>query len=748
MKKVIMALALLLWCGIAEAQKWEGLAQTPQMGWSSWNKFQGNINEAIIKEMADAMVSSGLRDAGYIYINLDDCWHGKRDADGFIQADEKRFPHGIKWLADYVHAKGLKLGIYSDCGTETCAGMPGSLGHEYQDALQYARWGVDYLKEDWCNTTNVNPVGAYQLMSDALRASGRPIFLSMCEWGANKPWRWARDIGHSWRIGPDIWCSFDSTRVFPTYVQYSVMDCIHKNDTLRQYAGPGHWNDPDMLEVGNGMSVNEDRAHFSMWCMMASPLILGNDLRNMSAETKEILLNAEMIAIDQDKLGVQGLHHCSEQGLDFWFKPLANGDWAMTVLNPTKNDVSYALNWQRMDLTDDKVSKRSTRFDKEVYKVRNLWTHRYEGKTSTKDKAERTLVVKAHDVVCYRLITSHPYDTTVTPAENLRHRLAKLQKQGIMVGHQDDPFYGTTWKWEQGRSDVKEVCGDYPAVMGFELGCLELDSARNLDGVPFELMRTEIANQYRRGGVVTISWHAQNPVTDKNAWDPSGHAVKEVLPGGSRHKLMMKWIGRVADFLLSLRDDEGNAIPVIFRPWHEMSGGWFWWGSESCTPEEYKQLYRLTIDGLRARGVNNCLWAYSPGGNPNETDDNFMRYYPGDSYVDLIGVDLYGNEGTEKYVREMKQELDVVCRVAKQHGKLPCVAETGSRNTPDPRWFTDGMWAAIHEYPVSYVLLWRNAWDQPTENFGPAPEKSCADNFRALYKKKRALFANDIQKTK
>ena len=386
------------------AQKWENLAQTPQMGWSSWNKFQGNINEDIIKGIADAMVSSGLRDAGYTYINIDDCWHGQRDADGFIQPDPKHFPSGMKALADYVHARGLKLGVYSDAGTETCAGRPGSLGHEYQDALQYARWEVDYLKYDWCNTTNVNPRGAYQLISDALCAAGRPIFLSMCEWGDNQPWRWARDIGHSWRIGPDIWCSFDSTRVFPTYVQYSVLDCINKNDSLRRYAGPGHWNDPDMLEVGNGLTVNQDRAHFAMWCMMASPLILGNDVRNMSAETKLILTNRDLIAINQDRLGVQGLRFLSRDGLDYWFKPLTNSDWAMTIFNPTRKPIACNLNWQDFNFTDDEVSKRSTEFDKYIYKVKNLWTGRMEGKTSTKQKVERKLVVPAQDVIVYRLV--------------------------------------------------------------------------------------------------------------------------------------------------------------------------------------------------------------------------------------------------------------------------------------------------------------------------------------------------------
>lgn len=401
---LLTILLLLLLPVIGRAQTRESLSLTPQMGWSSWNKFQGNINEDIIKSIADAMVASGLKDAGYTYINIDDCWHGKRDADGFIQADPKHFPHGIKALADYVHSRGLKLGIYSDAGSETCAGRPGSLGHEYQDALQYARWEVDYLKYDWCNTTNVNAQGAYQLMRDALQTAGRPIFFSMCEWGDNHPWRWAKGIGDSWRIGPDIWCSFDSTRVFPTYIQCSVIDCINRNDSLRSYAGPGHWNDPDMLEVGNGLSVNQDRAHFTMWCMMASPLILGNDVRNMSDETKAILTNKDLIAIDQDKLGVQGLRFLIREGLEYWFKPLSNGDWAMTIFNPTRQSLSCSLNWQDFNLTDEEVSKRSTAFDQNVYKIKNLWTGRMEGKTTLKSKIERKLLVPTQDVITYRLI--------------------------------------------------------------------------------------------------------------------------------------------------------------------------------------------------------------------------------------------------------------------------------------------------------------------------------------------------------
>lgn len=402
--KVVMSAMIALAAMPMKAQKWDHLADTPQMGWSTWNKFQGNISEEIIKGIADVMVESGLRDAGYTYINIDDCWHGKRDNDGFIQVDEKKFPNGMKAVADYVHSKGLKLGIYSDAGTETCGGMPGSLGHEYQDALQYARWGVDYLKYDWCSTTDINPHGAYTLISNALRATGRPILLSMCEWGNSKPWKWAREVGHSWRTTPDIWCNFDSLRVFDAgYSQFGVMQCIAFNDTLRQYAGPGYWNDPDMLEVGNGMTENEDRAHFTMWCMMASPLILGNDLRNMSEATRNIIMNKDMIAIDQDPLGIQGWHFCDEGSLQFWLKPLADDAWAFTILNPTKEDISYELNWQDFNLIDWQVSKCRTDFDIKVYDVYNLWTHKAEGKTTTKNKTDRKLIVKGRDVISYRL---------------------------------------------------------------------------------------------------------------------------------------------------------------------------------------------------------------------------------------------------------------------------------------------------------------------------------------------------------
>lgn len=395
---LLLTVCSLLFFQNMKAQKFEGLADTPPMGWNSWNKFACDINEKLIKEIADAMVETGLRDAGYVYLNLDDCWHGQRDSLGFIQADPEKFPSGIKALADYIHSKGLKIGIYSDAGRRTCGGRPGSFGHEYQDALQYAKWGIDYLKYDWCDSEDINPVGAYNLMRDALRAAGRPIYFSMCEWGSSKPWKWAAETAHSWRTTGDIYNCFDCVDEHPGWKAFGVLQILDMQEGLRQYAGPGHWNDPDMLEVGNGQTVNEDRAHFSMWCMLAAPLILGNDIRNMSQETQEIIMNREVIAINQDKAGIQGLKFLSEDGLEFWFKPLENNEWAFCILNRTTTPKEYTINWQKFNLYDE-VAKRSTNFDSKEYKIRDLWTKSNIGST----KKSKTVNIKGHDVVLYRL---------------------------------------------------------------------------------------------------------------------------------------------------------------------------------------------------------------------------------------------------------------------------------------------------------------------------------------------------------
>ena len=368
------------------------------MGWNSWNKFGCNVNEALIRETADAMVATGMKDAGYQYVVIDDCWHGERDSSGFIQPDPTRFPSGMKALADYVHSKGLKLGIYSDAGSKTCGGRPGSRGHEYQDALAYAKWGVDYLKYDWCNTEGLNAVGAYSTMRDALSAAGRPIVFSLCEWGSNKPWEWAKDVGHLWRTTGDIYECFDCIKDHGTWKQLGVMAILDLQKPLRQYAGPGHWNDPDMMEVGNGMSVSEDRAHFSMWCLLAAPLIAGNDLRSMSRETKEILTNREVIAINQDPLGVEGFQYSAKDKVEVWFKPLQDGDWAMVVLNRNATAQKFTFDWKNEKVADS-LSKREARFDTTTYSLRDLWAKRDLGTTERVLSAE----IPPHDVLVLRL---------------------------------------------------------------------------------------------------------------------------------------------------------------------------------------------------------------------------------------------------------------------------------------------------------------------------------------------------------
>jgi alpha-galactosidase len=357
----------------ASAQKFDDLALTPQMGWNSWNKFGCNIDENLIRETADAMVKLGLKDAGYAYVNIDDCWHGTRDAGGSIRPDAARFPSGMKALADYVHARGLKLGIYSDAGATTCGGRPGSRGHEYQDAITYAGWGVDYLKYDWCDTKGLNAVGAYTTMRDAIRAAGRPMLLSICEWGDNKAWEWARDIGHSWRTTGDITPCWDCEVSHGSWTSLGVLRILDKQAGLRVHAGPGHWNDMDMLEVGMGMSEDEDRAHLSIWAMMASPLILGNDLRSMPDATRQMLTRREVLSISQDKLGVQAWRFMAEGPLEFWAKPLAVGEWAFMVLNRGAQRVHTSYDWARHDVSDD-LSKRALDTAKTPYKWIDAWT--------------------------------------------------------------------------------------------------------------------------------------------------------------------------------------------------------------------------------------------------------------------------------------------------------------------------------------------------------------------------------------
>ncbi len=364
----------------------DDLAKTPPMGWNSWNKFACDVSEKLIRETADAMVETGMKEAGYQYIVIDDCWQVSRDAEGNIIPDAARFPSGMRALADYVHSKGLKFGLYSDAGTATCQKRPGSKGFEEKDAQQYAAWGVDYLKYDWCFTEGQDTREAYGKMSRALRAAGRPIVLSICEWGSTQPWLWAPGIGQLWRTTGDIQDCWDCSQ------PWGGMGLIHIIDLqteLHAYAGPGHWNDPDMLEVGNGRMTNtEYRTHFSFWCLLAAPLMAGNDLRSMNPETKEILTNKEVIAVDQDPLGIQGRKISDGGAVEVWMKPLSGGERAVILFNRGSVTAPVSVSWEQIGLAPGIDAQ-----------VRDLWARKDLG--SIKDRF--TARVEPHGVVMIRV---------------------------------------------------------------------------------------------------------------------------------------------------------------------------------------------------------------------------------------------------------------------------------------------------------------------------------------------------------
>jgi alpha-galactosidase len=357
-----------------------GLALTPPMGWNSWNKFHRNITDKIVREVADAMVSSGLRDAGYIYLNIDDTWEGGRDANGNITTNEK-FPD-MKALADYVHSKGLKIGIYSGPGRTTCQGLEASYMHEEQDAKTFADWGMDYLKYDWCSASAVYDAdemeGAYLKMALALRKTGRPIVYSLCQYGWLNVGEWGAKVGGNlWRTTGDISDRWES------------MARIGFDNQLgrEKYAGPGHWNDPDMLEIGNGgMTYDEYKTHMSLWCMLAAPLLAGNDVRNMTKETIEILTNKEVIAIDQDKLGKQGTRAKKDGELEIWTKPLAGGAMAVALFNRGATAAKMTANWAELGIK------------KQPKTVRDLWLHQ-----DLAPAADYTVEVPSHGVVMLRV---------------------------------------------------------------------------------------------------------------------------------------------------------------------------------------------------------------------------------------------------------------------------------------------------------------------------------------------------------
>lgn len=375
-----------------------GLAKTPPMGWNSWNHFRCyDINEQVIKETADAMVESGMKEAGYEYIVIDDCWQAfSRDENGNLQANPDRFPNGIQALADYVHERGLKLGIYSVPGSETCAmywddypaeGI-GSYGHVEQDAKQFAEWGIDYLKYDWCRadeTNGLKRISAFKKMRNALEETGRPIAYSISEYGNKKPWEWAQPIANMWRTTSDISPNWGS-----------LMHILDEQVGLYKYASPGNWNDPDMLQVGNpGLSETENQAHFSIWSMLAAPLMAGNDLRHMSESTLEILTNKEVIAVDQDPIGIQGRKISDKGDHEVWLRPLANGDRAVILPNRGENNAEISVNVTELGLPNPDKS----------YKIRDLWAH-----TTSQTKGTVQASVPGHGVKMFRISPDYSYE--------------------------------------------------------------------------------------------------------------------------------------------------------------------------------------------------------------------------------------------------------------------------------------------------------------------------------------------------
>ena len=354
-----------------------GVARTPPMGWNSWNHFGCDVSAELIRETADALVASGMRDAGFQYVVIDDCWQVARDARGRLVADSARFPGGMKPLADYVHARGLKFGIYTDAGRKTCQGRPGTYGSEEVDARTFAEWGVDYVKEDWCYAEGLDAPTQYAKFRDALAHAGRPIVFSICEWGSFSPWEWAPATGNLWRTTTDIedtWASM-----------LSNLDISAQHASA---ARPGAWNDPDMLEVGNGgMTDDEYRAHLSLWAIMAAPLIAGNDVRTMSAATRDMLTNREVIAVDQDSLGLQGTL-VSERSpeLQVWMKPLKDGSRAVVLLNRSALQTVISASWWRLRLRGPA-------------RVRDLWSHTDLGTFTDRFSA----TVPAHGVVMVRV---------------------------------------------------------------------------------------------------------------------------------------------------------------------------------------------------------------------------------------------------------------------------------------------------------------------------------------------------------
>jgi alpha-galactosidase len=435
-----------------------GLAKTPPMGWNDWNAFGCNVSEQLVEQTADYIVSSGLKDDGYTYVNIDDCWmSGSRDGNGNLVPDPAKFPDGISGTAAYVHSKGLKLGIYESAGTATCAGYPGSLNHEQQDANSFASWGVDYLKYDNCNNQGVPWEQRYDAMRDALKNTGRAIVFSMCEWGEDNVWTWGAQTGNLWRTTGDINASFSS-----------MLSNFHTNVQLAQYAGPGSWNDPDMLEVGNGMSFTEDRSEFSLWSEMAAPLISGTDLRTASAATLSLYGDRDVIAVDQDSLGKQGTEVSSSGGLDVLAKPLANGDVSVVLFNENATAATISTSAAAVGLPSAGS-----------YELNNLWSHALSS-TSGAISAQ----VPAHGSVMYRVSAGSGTSVGST------HSLIGASSNRCLDAYDNETTPGTKIEiWDCGGGANQETtitsAGELRLYNGTQ--CLDAYNNETAAGTPVEL---------------------------------------------------------------------------------------------------------------------------------------------------------------------------------------------------------------------------------------------------------------------
>lgn len=474
----------------------DGLAKTPPMGFNNWNSTncRAEFNEEMVKGIADLFVAKGLKDAGYQYVNLDDCWAlPTRDGNGKLVPDPQRFPHGIKAVADYVHAKGLKFGIYTSAGIKTCnpAGFPGGLGHEKSDAQQFADWGVDYLKYDNCNNLGVDAKQRYRAMRDALKATGRPIVYSICEWGENKPWEWASDVGHLWRTTGDISDSWSS-----------MLGIAKQNLPLAPHAGPGHWNDPDMLEVGNGgMTDTEYRSHFSLWSMMAAPLLIGSDLRKAGLETFEILANKDLIAVDQDRLGKQATVVKSESGRWTLVRQLADGARAVALFNETGRP-------QRITTTAKELGLAQA----DGYRLRDLWRHQDTHTTGT-----ISATVPAHGTTVYRISADNRW-ATYPPAVETGTDRTPLVEAG-------SPAALRSTVRNLGGTPARHVVVTLKAPQGWRVRATSPATSRALPG----------------GRTLTTGWQITAPAgTAPGAYDlplsadyrsPRGERITATLPG-------------------------------------------------------------------------------------------------------------------------------------------------------------------------------------------------------------------------